>query len=120
MEPPCPPGECYLGSVLIKEHATVASSVEEQPGIARYLAGVTLSYAREPIIEGEEWERTKLALINLVLDTLVPGGRLVVEADEQTGEPTRVYLGRGQALDRPRSLPDVLRQVADCLDGGGK
>ncbi|MEW4570281.1 hypothetical protein AB1L88_20635 [Tautonia sp. JC769] len=118
MEPPCPPGECYLGSVLLKEHAAVAASVEEQPSIARYLAGVTLPYARPPIIEGEEWERTKLALINAVLDTLVPGGRLVVESNEETGEPHRVYLGRGKAYPRPRSLPDVLRELADCLDGG--
>jgi hypothetical protein len=118
MEPPCPPGECYLGSVLLKEHAAVAATVEENPRVARYLAGVTLPYSREPIIEGEEWERTKLALLNAVLDTLVPGARLVVEAEEQTGEPKRVYLGRGRAFPRSRDLATTLRQLADCLDGG--
>ncbi|RUL82080.1 hypothetical protein [Tautonia sociabilis] len=118
MEPPCPPGECYLGSVLMKEHAAVAASVEESPGVARFLAGVSLPYVREPIIEGEEWERTRLALLNAVLDTLVPGARLVVEADEETGEPKRVYLGKGRAFPRPRDLPGTLRQLADCLDGG--
>jgi hypothetical protein len=119
MEPPCPPGECYLGSVLLKEHAALAASVEEQPSVARYLAGVTLPYAKVPIIEGEEWETTKLALVNAVIDSLVPGARLVVESDDETGEPARVYLGRGRAFERPRSLPTVLRQLADSLDGGG-
>lgn len=118
MEPPCPPGECYLGSVLMREHAAVASSVQEDPTVARYLAGVTLSYAREPVIEGERWERTKLSLLNAVLDTLVPGARLVVEAEEDSGEPRRVYLGRGRAFSRPRDLAASLRQLADSLDGG--
>ncbi|QDV35776.1 hypothetical protein [Tautonia plasticadhaerens] len=117
MEPPCPPGECYLGSVLMKEHAAAAASVREDPTVARYLAGVTLPYAREPVVEGEQWERTKLSLLNAVLDTLVPGARLVVEAEEDSGEPRRVYLGRGPAFDRPRDLAATLRQLADRLDG---
>ena len=108
----------HLGSVLIKEHAAVAASVEEDPGVARYLAGVMLPYGRPPIVEGESWEETKLSLLNAVLDTLVPGARLVVESDERTGEPTRVYLGRGRAYSRPRDLAATLRQLADCLDGG--
>jgi hypothetical protein len=36
--------------------------------------------------------------------TLPPGARLVVEADEETGEPRRVYLGRGRALPRPAGV----------------
>jgi hypothetical protein len=118
MEPPCPPGECYLGSVLAKEHASATGPVPEDPSIARELAGSELSYRRGPYTEDEPWERTKLALVNAVLDTVVPGARLVIEPDARSDGPLRVYLGRGEVWQRPRDLARSLRELADCLESG--
>lgn len=117
MEPHCPPGQCYLNEVLTQEHEAAVGPIAEDPSVARYLIGASLPYDRSPSTEKEPWERTKISLLNAVLDTLVPGARLVVEIDPQTGEPTRVYLGRGKAQNRPRDLAGSLRELAECLDG---
>ncbi|CAN5619448.1 hypothetical protein BH23PLA1_BH23PLA1_37210 [soil metagenome] len=117
MEPHCPPGQCYLNDVLTQEHEAAVGPIVEDVTLARYLIGASLPYDHSPRTEGEHWERTKIGLLNAVLDTLVPGARLIVETDESTGEPTRVALGRGQAQNRPRDLAASLRELARCLDG---
>ncbi|MFO0952919.1 MAG: hypothetical protein U0835_17565 [Isosphaeraceae bacterium] len=115
MEPPCPVGECYLYAVLVREHVSDTRTVAEDPGLARELADTSIAYRRGPYTEKEPWERTKLALVNAVLDTVMPGVRLVVER----GDSPRVYLGRiAHTFERPRDLPASLREIADCLDGG--
>lgn len=117
MEPPCRPGECYLYGVLADEHAAAAGSITEDAAVARALVATQLPYPRGPYTEGKAWRRSALDLVNAVIDTVVPGGRLVVESTEAPGAPVRVYLGQGQAAERPRDLARSLRELADWLDG---
>ena len=120
MEPPCPTGECYLYAVLSKEHTEETRTVIEDLSVAKALVAGELRYNRGPYTEKEPWNRSKLDLVNALIDTLVPGARLVVEPDEQTGAPARVYLGRTYIFDRPRDLAASLRELADCLTPGQK
>jgi hypothetical protein len=118
MGPHCSPGECYLYAVAMKEHADAVGAVAEDPDLARALADEALAFLRGPYTENEPWEQTKLALVNALIDTLIPGARLVVEPAAASAAPARVYLGRARVWDRPRDLARTLRELADCLDGG--
>lgn len=113
LEPPCPVGECYMYMVLNKEHSEETRAVREDPSVGKELAESFIAFKRGPYTEHEPWERSKLALVNAVLDTLIPGARLVVEA----GANPRVSLGKTKAFDRPRDLVRSLREIADCLEG---
>ena len=113
MEPHCPPGECYLYAVAMKEHSDAIGAITEDFGVARELAA-GLPYPGGPFTESEPWDRSKLGLVNAVIDTLVPGARLAV--DDNSGQP-RVYLGRTRVWERPRNLAASLRELADWLDG---
>src|SRR5207248_1720237 len=72
MEPPCLPGECYLYSVAMKMHAESAGEVSDDQDVARERIVGTITYQRGPYTENEPWDRNKLALVNALLDTLVP------------------------------------------------
>lgn len=112
MEPPCLPGECYLYAVDEKEHAESNRAVADDPAVARALVGESVPFRRGPYTETEPWDRTKLGLVNALLDTLIPGARLVVTGDD----PPRAVLGRTTVWARPRDLARSLRDLADCLD----
>jgi hypothetical protein len=118
MEPPCPIGECYLYAVVLKEHAESTRAMTNDPEIARDLATATLAFRRGPYTEDEPWDRTKLGLLNAVLDTLVPGARLTVESSDTPDGSASISLGRTQVWPRPRELARSLRELADCLDSG--
>lgn len=64
--------------------------------------------------EGENWNHSSLALINAVLDTVVPGARLVCIPDQGL-----VYLAQGEVWKRDRDLVQSLRDLADSLEKGG-
>ncbi len=117
MDPPCPPGQCYLYSVLADEHAAAAGPITESPQVARALIATELPYARGPYTEGQAWRRSALDLVNAVIDTVVPGGRLMIEEPADAGGAPRVGLGQGQVVERPRDLARSLRELADWLDG---
>jgi hypothetical protein len=118
MEPPCPVGECYLYAVVSKEKhdAECSGAIVEDVSVARELVDGDLRYRRGPYTENEPWERTRLGLLNAVLDTLIPGARLVVKTGESNGDLPEIYFGRCKAYDRPRDLTRTLRELADCLD----
>jgi len=113
LEPPCPVGECYMYSVLSKEHSEETRAVREDPTIGRELAESFIAFKRGPYTEHEPWERSKLALLNALLDTMIPGARIIIEK----GETPRVSFGKTKPFDRPRDLARSLREIADCLEG---
>ncbi|MFO0958742.1 MAG: hypothetical protein U0800_15140 [Isosphaeraceae bacterium] len=118
MEPPCPPGDCYMYRVLSQERAAETKATTPEPALVGELCGSSLTYKRGPYTEKEPWDRTKLAILNAVLDTMEPGARLVVDRDDQ-GHPTAIHLGKVEKIfSRPRDLPHCLRELADWLDGG--
>jgi hypothetical protein len=118
MEPPCEPGDCYMYRVLSQERAAETKVATPDASIAVELVLGRLSYQGGPYIEREPWDRTKLAMLNAVLDTLVPGARLMIDHDDR-GTPVGVHLGRvGKVFDRPRDVANCLRELADWLDGG--
>lgn len=118
MEPPCLPGDCYMYRILSQERAAETKVTTPDTAITVELIGSPLTYRRGPYTEREPWDRTKLGLVNAVLDTLVPGARLVVDRDS-AGHPLGVHLGRvSKIFDRPRDVARCLRELADWLDGG--
>ncbi len=118
MDPSCLPGDCYMYRVLSQERAAETKVTTPDPTILADLVGEPMVYQRGPYTEKEPWERTKLAMLNAVLDTMVPGARIVVDRDAN-GKAVDIHLGRVEKVfDRPRDLPHCLRELAEWLDGG--
>jgi len=71
--------------------------------------------------EEEDWNPTKLAILNAVLDTLIPGARFVFEYD-QDGKVIDFYITDFSDIDsnvpskRPRNISQSLRDLADNIN----
>lgn len=66
--------------------------------------------------ESEPWKNSKLALINAVLDTILPGARLVLNVRKNGGEVSSCFLSYFNFEQRPRDIANSLRTLADSVE----
>ncbi len=69
------------------------------------------------VTETEKWGNTKLAVLQAVLDTLLPGARIVV-VQSDTGAVEGIYFAILEAENRERNIVQSLRDLADSIDVG--
>ena len=71
--------------------------------------------------EEEFWDNTRLALLNAVLDTIVPGARLVVAYDDSIEDESKacsIYFSdcSNEMESRPRDVVSSLRDLAASIE----
>lgn len=71
------------------------------------------------ITETEKWANTKLAVLQAVLDTLIPGARIVV-VQSDSGTVERIYFAILEAGKRERDIVKSLRDLADSIEVGNR
>jgi len=71
------------------------------------------------ITETEKWGNTKLGVLDAVLDTLLPGARIVLVKSD-TGAVEKIYFAILEAESRERNIVQSLRDLADSIDVGNR